>query len=152
MNDKNLYLTTNDSIQLESGTYRTDTVSHSGKYSAFFNKWISYNMTYRFKNLRYGDLIEMSGWRKVETGELVISGSGKGCKDFFYSNKNVQYYDEKGWGYINLTMTMGIKCDSTDVIFFVWNPDSTKRAYFDDVRLSIKRYKGNYLDSLYLVK
>ena len=53
---------------------------------------------------------------------------------------------------MNAAFTMDKACDSNDVIFFLWCPDSTKRAYFDDVRFSVKRFKGNYLDSIYTVK
>jgi hypothetical protein len=111
-------------------------------------------MTYRFKNLRKGDLIEMSGWRRGTIGEMVVSGHCKGKQqvDFFYNNRSMLFYDEKGWGYMDIAFTLDKDCDSSDVVFFLWCPDSTKRAYFDDVRFSIKRFKGNYLDSIYTVK
>ena len=111
-------------------------------------------MTYRFKNLRRGDLIEMSAWRKGTIGQMVISGHSKqtSCGDFFFNSNKIHYYDNTGWGYMNAAFTMDKACDSNDVIFFLWCPDSTKRAYFDDVRFSVKRFKGNYLDSIYTVK
>lgn len=154
VNDKGEYITTIDSILLEAGKFRTDSFAHSGKYSAYFDPWIQYNMTYRFKNLKRGDLVEISAWRKGKVGELVISGSGKGknCNSFFYNNKTIHYYDDKGWGFMNTAFTIDKACDSTEAIFFLWSPDSTKRAYFDDVKFSIKRYRGNYLDSIYTVK
>lgn len=154
INDKGEYITTNDSIFLEAGKFRTDSFAHSGKYSAYFDPWIQFNMTYRFKNLRKGDLIEMSGWRRGTIGEMVVSGHCKGKQqvDFFYNNRSMLFYDEKGWGYMDIAFTLDKDCDSSDVVFFLWCPDSTKRAYFDDVRFSIKRFKGNYLDSIYTVK
>ena len=154
INDKGEYITTNDSIFLEAGKFRTDSFAHSGKYSAYFDPWIQFNMTYRFKNLRKGDLIEMSGWRRGTIGEMVVSGHCKGKQqvDFFYNNRSMLFYDEKGWGYMDIAFTVDKDCDSSDVVFFLWCPDSTKRAYFDDVRFSIKRFKGNYLDSIYTVK
>lgn len=154
VNEKGEYITTNDSVFLEAGKFRTDSFAHSGKYSAYFDPWIQFNMTYRFKNLRRGDLIEMSAWRKGTIGQMVISGHSKqtSCGDFFFNSNKIHYYDNTGWGYMNAAFTMDKACDSNDVIFFLWCPDSTKRAYFDDVRFSVKRFKGNYLDSIYTVK
>jgi hypothetical protein len=111
-------------------------------------------MTYRFKNLRRGDLVEISAWRRGTIGQLVVTGNGrsKNCENFFYNNNTIHYYDDKGWGYMNTAFTIDKACDSNDVLFFLWCPDSTKRAYFDDVKFSVKRFKGNYLDSIYTVK
>lgn len=149
INDKGQYITTNDSIFIDGGKFRTDSFAHSGKYSAYFDPWIQYNMTYHFKNLKYGDLVEISAWRRGLLGEMVISGHGKDCGDFFINRSMVHYYDEKGWGYMNTAFTMDKDCDSNEVIFFLWCPDSTKRIYFDDLKFSIKRFKGRYMDSLY---
>ncbi len=154
INEKNEYITTNDSIFLEAGKFRSDSFAHSGKYSAFCNEWIQYQMSYRFKNLRYGDVVEMWGWQKGKTGELVISAHGKGSWDtvnFFFNSNAIHYRDEKGWGYMNAVFTVNRRCDSSDAIMFLWSPDSTKRIYFDDLKFSIKKYKGKYLDSVYII-
>jgi uncharacterized membrane protein len=150
VNEKGQYITTNDSIFLEAGKFRTDSFAHSGRYSAYFDPWIQFNMTYRFKNLRLGDLVEISAWRRGTMGQMVISGHGKDCGDFFMNNDKVLYYDERGWGYMNSVFTMTKDCDSNQVSFFLWCPDSTKRIYFDDLKFSIKHYKGRYVDSLYI--
>lgn len=152
INEKNRYNTTNDSITLDAGTHRTDTVSRSGKYSAFLNVWIRYNMIYNFKNLRYGDLVEVTGWQKGNSGGLVLAGNGLNCDSYFLSEKKVHYTDSNGWGYMNFVFTVTNKCDTSNVNFFVWNPDTTKTIFFDDVKFSIKKFNKNYLDSALLVR
>ncbi len=152
INEKNYYVTTNDSISIDAGKHRTDTVSKSGKYAAFLNKWIQYNMIYNFKNLGYGDLVEISGWQKGNTGGFVVTGTGSNCEPYFLSNKTIHYRDSVGWGYMNYVFTVTNKCDTSNVNFFVWNPDTSTTIFFDDVRFSIKKYNKNYLDSALLVK
>lgn len=152
VNDKDFYVTSNDSITLDVGKFRTDTVARNGKYSAFLNLWIKYNMTYNFKNLGYGDLVEISGWQKGNSGGFVVAGNGSNCEPFFLSNKTIHYRDSAGWGYMNYVFTVTEKCDSSNVNFFVWNPDTTTTIFFDDVRFSIKKFNKNYLDSALLVK
>lgn len=152
VNEKYNYITTNDNLIVEGGKFRRDTLKHSGKYSAYLDYWIRYNFITKFKNLNYGDLVEIKGWQYGNTGSFVVSGEGRNCKPFFYSSKRIHYYDSTGWGYMNYAFTFTERCDSSNAIFFVWNPDTTKMVRFDDVRFSIKKYNKNYLDSALLVK
>jgi uncharacterized membrane protein len=154
VNEKGEYLTSHDSVFLEAGKFRTDSFARSGKYSAYCDPWIQYQMSYRFKNLRYGDVVEMSAWQKGNTGELVLSAQGTGSYDtvkFFFNTNVINYRDEKGWGYMNAVFTVNRRCDSSNAVLFLWSPDSTKRVYFDDLKVSIKKYKGKYLDSVYII-
>ena len=112
-------------------------------------------MSYRFKNLRYGDVVELSAWQYGRTGELVLTNHGKGNYDtvsFFFNSKQIHYVDERGWGFMNAVFTVNRRCgDSTDAIIFLWSPDSTKKIFFDDLKVSIRRYRGKYLDSVYII-
>jgi hypothetical protein len=152
VNDKDMYITSNDSVFLESGKYRSDSFAYSGKYSAYFDRWIQYNMSYRFSKLKYGDLIEVSARRRGKIGGIALSGKGYGkdTSDFFYGNKTPDYYDERGWAYLHSVFTVKQDCDSAKAVLFLWCPDSTKRIYFDDLKFSIKHYRRRYMDSLYL--
>ncbi|MFO0358331.1 MAG: DUF2142 domain-containing protein [Sphingobacteriaceae bacterium] len=152
VNENWSYVTTNDSLIVEGGKFRRDTLSHSGKYSAYLDFWIRYNFICKLKNIAYGDLIEITGWQKGKTGSFVLSGEGTGCAPFFYASNKIQYEDEKGWGYMNYVFTYTNKCDSNNAVFFVWNPDTTRMVRFDDVKFSIKKYNKNYLDSALYVK
>lgn len=152
VNAERVFLTSNDSIFLEGGQFRTDSFANSGKHSAVLNYWGRYNMIYKFKDLKRGDLIEMSGWKFGSGGNMVISGSGKNCDPFFYVNSKPHFKNSKGWEYLNLAYTIPTNCDSSSVSFFIWNSDSTKVVYFDDIYFSIKKFKGNYIDSVTLVK
>lgn len=148
VDDKKNFVTDNSKIELEGAGNRTDSVARTGKYSVAFSRQSPYSMTYRFKNLEYGDLIEISGWQKGRSAQFVLAGKGEKCGEFYFPNNIIHYYDEKGWGYMNLVKTVTLKCDSSVVTFFVWNPDSTTKVYLDDVKFSIKKFKDNYQDSL----
>lgn len=152
VNDKNYFVTTNDSITLEGGGWgQTDSVARTGKYSAVLKKISCYAMIYKFKNLKYGDLIEVSAWQKGNAAQFVISGKGSGtnCGEFYFPNAAIHYYDDKGWGYMNMIQTVTMKCDTSSVIFFIWNPDTTRKVYIDDLKFSIKKFKTNYQDELF---
>jgi len=152
INEKDMYVTSNDSVFLESGKYRSDSFAYSGKYSAYFDRWIQYNMSYRFKNVKYGDLVEVSAWRRGKIGAIVLSGKGYGkdTTEFFYGHKTPKFYDDRGWAYLHSVFTIKEDCDSARAVLFLWCPDSTKRIYFDDLKFSIKHYNRRYMDSLYI--
>jgi uncharacterized membrane protein len=152
INDRDLYMTSNDSVFLESGKYRSDSFAYGGKYSAYFDRWIHYNMSYRFSKLKYGDLVEVSAWRRGKIGGIALSGKGYGkdTSEFFYGHKTPKFYDERGWAYLHTVFTIKEDCDSAKAVLFLWCPDSTKRIYFDDLKFSIKHYKRRYMDSLYI--
>lgn len=152
VNEKEMYITSNDSVFLESGKFRSDSFAYSGKYSAYFDPWIQYNMSYRFSNLRYGDLVEVSAWRRGKIGGIVLTGKGYGkdTTEFFYGHKTPKFYNEKGWAYLHTVFTITEDCDSAKAVLFLWCPDSTQRIYFDDLRFSIKHYKRRYIDSMYI--
>ncbi len=152
VNNKGKYITSNDSVFLDDGRFRSDSFAYSGKYSAYFDSWIQYNMSYHFSNLRYGDLVEVSAWRRGKIGGIVLSGKayGKDTMDFFYGHKTPKFYDERGWAYLHTVFTVKEDCDSANAVLFLWCPDSTQRIYFDDLKFSIKHYKRRYMDSLYI--
>lgn len=142
-----LFKTSDPKIELESTKCWTDSVSRTGKYSIMLSPKGNFSMIYKFKGLGHGDLIEVTGWQKGKGAELVVSGKGSNCKDFYFSTNTVQYYDERGWGKLQLIQSVQLKCDTSTVTFFVWNPDSSQ-VYVDDIHFSIKKFKDNYLDSI----
>lgn len=151
--EKGDYVTTRDSIKLEAGRFRTDSFARSGRYSAFCDAWIHYQMSYRFRNLRYGDVVEISAWQKGNTGDLVLENHGIGDHDtvnFFFNTGTIHYRDTNGWGYMNAVFTVNRRCgDNSKAIIFLWSSDSTEKIYWDDLKVSIRRYRGKYLDSVY---
>lgn len=150
VNPEKFFVTTNDKVFLDGGANQSDSAAHSGNYSAFLNTWVRYGMVYKFNNLEYGDLVEISGWQKGNTGQLVLTGGGGNCENYYYPNNLIHYRDKNGWGYMNMIKTITTKCKTDWVTFFVFNPDTTTKIYFDDLKFSIKKYNDNYQDSLML--
>lgn len=142
VNEAKFFTTTNDKVFLDGGANQSDSAAHSGKYSAFMNTWVRYGMVYKFSNLEYGDLIEISGWQKGKTGQLILAGVGEDCGNFYFPNSFIHYRDKNGWGYMNMVKTITTQCKNSSVSFFVFNPDTTTKIYFDDLKFSIKKYKG----------
>jgi hypothetical protein len=103
-------------------------------------------MGYKFTGLRQGDVIEMHAWQKGNGAQLVISGKGKNCGDFFFNYPEIRYRSGDGWNKLEQVITFNTKCyagDSTQCVFFIWNPDSA-RTYIDDIKFVIKKYEGYY--------
>jgi len=151
LNEKKNFKTTNEKIELEGASSQTDSVARTGKHSIVLSIKSPYSLIYKFKNLEYGDLIEISAWEKGSGAQFVLAGECKNKKlsNFYIPNSFINFRDNKGWGYINMVQTVTMKCDSSNVSFFVWNPDSTSKIYIDDFRFSIKKFKDNYQDSLF---
>lgn len=141
------FKTSDTSIVLESTKCWTDSVSRTGKYAIMLSPKGNFSMIYKFKNISHGDLIEVTAWQKGKGAQLVISGNGSGCKDFYFPSSAIQYYDSSGWGKMQLVQSVQLNCDTSAVTFFIWNPDST-RTYVDDIHFSLKKFKGNYIDSI----
>jgi uncharacterized membrane protein len=142
VNENGLFKTSNPEINLEGVSSKNDRISHSGRSSILLSEKNPYGFTCKFKNLSYGDLIEVSGWQKGEGAQMIVSGKGKNCGDFYYTNWDLKYKDNKGWSRMEYAFTMNQKCtagDSTEVGFFVWNPGKTK-TYIDDLKFSIKKF------------
>jgi len=149
VNNGKFFITTDDEALLDSAN-QSDSVAHSGKYAAFMNTWVRYGMVYKLNNLEYGDLIEIEGWQKGKTGQLILAGGSVNGDRFYFSNSFIQYHDKTGWGYMNFIKTITTKDQISDAVFFVFNPDTTTKIYFDDLKFSHKKFKGFNPDSLKL--
>lgn len=149
-NKWNYFLTSEKGLEVNGALSQTDSLSRSGKHSAMLYHKNRFCFTYKFKNVEFGDIIEISGWQKGDDVQLVLSGRGKNCKEFYYPSTEVHYRDSAGWGYMQMLKTFNLKCDSTEAMVFVWCGDSTKVAFFDDFKFSHRKFKRDYRERLKL--
>lgn len=146
--DGGFYKTSNTKIFVEGALSQNDSVARSGKYSAMLSPASPYCFTYKFKNLNYGDMVEVSAWQKGSDAQMIFTGKGTKCGEFYLPYSDIAYEGEDGWKRMHYVFTMNIKCqisDSVQVTFFMWNPNKTK-TYIDDLKLSVKKFGYNYLD------
>lgn len=145
----NNMLTSNPRIKLAGYECRTQKERYSGAYSVLLSSKYPYSFEYKFKNLMKGDLIEINVMQKGSGGQLIVSGSGLNCGNFYYPYKRVSRYDKNGWGKMRMLVTFVKDCDSSNVTFFAWNPDSSD-VYFDNLNFSLRKFKENYVDTGFL--
>lgn len=145
MDKEGFLITSNPKIKLEKGSQIVNQEHISGNNSVLISPESPYGFTYQFKNLNFGDLIEVEAWSKGKGGQFVVSGNGKNCEDFFTSSKSNLKTEKNGWSKVLFVCTITKNCNSSNVKFFVWNPGSEK-VYIDDVKFRIKVFKDNYLN------
>ena len=149
-NEWNYFLTSQKGLELNGALSQSNEERRSGKQSAKLDKKNRFSYTYRFRNLDYGDIIEISGWQKGADVQLVLASRSKTCGQQYYSSSEVHFRDSTGWGKMQLLKTINKSCDSTEWVVFVWCPDSTRTAFFDDFKFSHRKYCSNYLNELKL--
>lgn len=142
-------LTSHPQIKLNTFGNRTNKQKYSGLYSVMLSPKSPYSFSYKFKNVGKGDLFEISAMQKGKGALLVVSGKGAKCEDFFYSYGRVTDYNKNGWGKMKMVFTFLSSCDSSNVTFFTWNPDSSE-VYLDNVNFKWRKFKENYVDTGFL--
>jgi uncharacterized membrane protein len=148
--DKNeLFITTNPEVKIEGGKFQVTDTSHSGKHSGYISPpseyHLEYGFQYKFKNLNYGDLVEIEAWEKGVGAYLVISGKGKDCEEFFIPGGSFHPRPQNGWYKFYSKFTVTNKCVNSEVVFFIWNTSKNK-IYIDDLKFSIKKYNKPYMN------
>jgi len=143
--ENNLLKTSDPHIQVDGFYNRTAAFAHSGTSSLKLSENSPYGFSYHFKNLSKGDLVEITAWQLGEGANLVVSGSGKKCKDFYYTNTPTIHRKSSEWNLVHWSFTVVTDCDSSQATFFIWHPGK-KPVYIDDLQFSLKKYNDNYLD------
>jgi uncharacterized membrane protein len=139
--------TTDPSILPEGVTGRSTAEARTGKYSLLLYPDSPYGYTYRV-NLQQGDIIEVIAWQKGEGAEFIVSAQPRGCESIFTSYYQLMYMEKSGWRKMHYVITFNPNCNmkqaEAPVTLFFWNPKKTD-CYVDDVEISIKKFKENYL-------
>jgi hypothetical protein len=108
---------------------------HEGKYSVKLTKEKSFGMTFRNKNIKTGDILQVSVWRysaNKHNGTLVISCD----KNFYQASSDIIEEDSKGWDKIILFATIPAEHDNLGI--YLWNNEE-ESVWFDD--LQVVKYK-----------
>lgn len=132
--------TSEPDIVLSGAEKRSSLQSRTGNYALVLPPDSSVAAEYRFKNLNINDLVEISVWQKGKGGEIVLSGKGKNCDPYYFTNKDIQLQDPGGWGKVQMIFSMFINCDSSTVDFFIQNPTGDT-VYIDDLTFSVKKFR-----------
>ena len=139
VNEKSLFKTSNPNILLNEGYLTSNLMARSGKSSMLLTQQSAFGFTYRFNNLNFGDLIEISVWQKGEGATLVLTSDSGVCKKIYAPNNHVVYYDKNGWGKINMQFLMQDSCKNSSAAFYVWNP-TKNNIYVDDLSFSLTKF------------
>ncbi len=145
VNNQNYFITSNPSVNLEIGGVISHKACFSGQSSLLLNNAAPFGFTYKIKNLKKGDLLEVEVWKKGIEGYVALSGKLKNNEEFFLANKTPLITLKNGWSKMLYVFTMTKDCDGNEFNFFVWNPTS-ENIYFDDLKFSLKKFNTNYLN------
>jgi hypothetical protein len=146
LDEKGKFKTSVGGITLDGAAARDSSVSRSGKYSVRMSEVSPYAFTYQFTGLKQGDMVEIHAWQKGTGAQMVVSGAGKKCGEFFYNYPEIKYTSQDGWGSMEHVFTMNKAClssDSAQCKFFIWCPEKTV-SHVDDIKFIIKKFDGYY--------
>jgi hypothetical protein len=138
--DKQVFISENDSVSFQNGTTRSESYSHSGKYSSKIDASSPYGMTLRIKDLMNGESFAISVWRKV-TGKskgAIVASSGSPSR-FYMNDYKIVKKDADGWEQISMEFFIPTELNNQELVIYTYNPDPDP-VYFDD--LEIIRYRS----------
>jgi hypothetical protein len=123
--------------EFKGGKFQSSDYARSGKHSVKLNKDAPFGFTYEVRDVKKGDIIEVSVWKHTSgtSGGLVISGEDPKNQYEF----NQMFKEEQGeWGKIESFFVA--QQDYKRVLIYALNAEETP-AYFDDIK--IKGYFNN---------
>ena len=137
--DSLYFISATDSSLFEFGKSQSSDFAHSGRYASKLSSDAPYGMTIKLSNLKNGESIVISIWRKT-------NNSSKG--GLIASSSTIQYYNNRfkvvekgssGWEKIMMEVFVSSKLENKELTIYAYNPD-TEPIYFDD--FEIIRYKS----------
>lgn len=117
------------------GRNQSSEQARSGQYSALTNKKKPFAFTYNINNVLANDSFLIDVWRfsKSVKASLVVSAEKS---DIFYMSQNVSSQkDENGWELLTINVVVPQSVNNKLLKIYVWNPDTTEVAYFDDLKI-----------------
>ncbi|MES2681211.1 MAG: DUF2142 domain-containing protein [Bacteroidota bacterium] len=135
------FKTSDPHVFLNNGNCIRNAMHRSGLHSALISPASPFCFTYRFGDVKPGDLIEIEAWEKGTGALLVIAGSQKNCGEFYFAGTYNSYQDDAGWQRIKNAYQVKPDCDSLKIEIYVWNPGKTD-IYIDDLKVRITKFKS----------
>ena len=108
---------------------------HSGKNSIYLTSANPYGLDLNI-NIKPGDSISATVWRKAPDKKACIILSAKDSKEFYTGDNAIINTDTEGWEQIQLNAKIPVGYNEESVHFYVYNY-GTDNAYFDDVSISV---------------
>lgn len=137
--DKQFFCSEVDSTLFQNGNTRSSDFSRNGKYSSKLNAGSPYGMTIKFNDLKNGESLVVSVWRKTvgkSKGGLIASSS---TFQYYNNEYEVLETDSNGWERIVIEIFITSRFVDQELGIYAYNPDPDF-VYFDD--LEIIRYKS----------
>jgi hypothetical protein len=139
--DQKSFVSDSDSTFLfQNGETRSAEFARSGKYSSKLSESSPYGMTARYNNLKFGESIAITVWRKKDdksAGGIIASAN---TKNLYYNGEyKITDTDSGGWEKLSLEVFISAELAGQELTVYVYN-QNPKAAYYDD--LEITRYKG----------
>ena len=130
-------------ISLGGAENRSNKAARSGKYSVMLTPNKAFAFNFDFEGLDKRDMIEVEAWQMGEGAQLVVSGNGGKCGEFYFPNKKNFYKDNLGWFKMHMVFGMWYDCGNSKCSFYIYNSGS-QNVYIDDVRFSLKKFKSQH--------
>jgi hypothetical protein len=136
------FIMKNDSLLLfQNGDTRSDEFARSGKYSSKLSENSPYGMTIKINDLKVGESITISVWRKINTkskGGIIASANSP--DPYYNSEYTILKADSGGWEKLTMDVYITDELAHQELSVYVYNPDP-EPEYYDD--FEIIRYKSN---------
>ncbi|MGC9341183.1 MAG: hypothetical protein ACP5E3_00630, partial [Bacteroidales bacterium] len=113
--------------------------SLSGSGSVALNSDQPYGMTYRVENLKHGESIEITAWKKGKDSPGVITVQAEDVRLFHRDGNEPTGKEKNGWYEMRMEIFIPFELENKEVKIFIYNPEN-ELTYFDDLR--IRRYES----------
>lgn len=122
---------TSGELRAAHGETQNEEAARSGKYSSMVSNLQEFGVSYETRDIRPGELYEISIWRKSEgeDGRLVADGSWGLYKSGVISGRT-----DGAWEEVTLTVKIPEHVEKGLLKIYVWNPKESL-VWFDDMRI-----------------
>lgn len=116
--------------------------AHSGQYSIKTDAAAQFGATIALDTIRPFDRLVVSVWRYPADAEAgIVVTSDDATRAYYFEPANVMERDSAGWGRIEMALIFPEAATGRPGRFYLWNPSSVQRVWFDDLKLYRFRVK-----------
>ncbi len=121
----------------------SDSISNpgrTGKNAILLSSYGDINCICPVSDFKQGDLFEIDIWKKGDGGQIIVSGCGDDCEEFYLLNELPLVEDDNGWYRLNMIFTMPHNCSKGRGVIYLRN-NTGGPVLFDDMSILIKSGK-----------
>jgi hypothetical protein len=141
MTANGFFTTTAPGVLLQANAPPAESEVRTGRGAVQLNSEGDASAMYPLRNLEQYDLMQVDVWMKGKGGQIIITGCGEKCAEFYFVNDLPQFEDERGWKRLNMTYVMPFTCGRGQIVMYLRNGSGTP-VIFDDLKLLHKRGKN----------